>query len=227
MTLTKTRIVSALALLACAGAGSYGAFTRSVPAASSKITGDYIEARTAAVFAGACHYNGELVTTGNDAIMAWNFQSGTWHGVNLAGVRAMAVVTSGSNLGDATAARKSELLVDTSASDAQTQAVADLIRARSGRQLGTIADVRRGSIAFSDVNHHYEVSCESLGSMTVDPMPNDECCKQPNDVWYSPLNPVPNRKVGFTSLAAYTAGTIAEPWQRVEENSAFYGQFEF
>ena len=37
----------------------------------TKIAGDYVEARTASVFAGACHYNGELVTTGRDAIMAW------------------------------------------------------------------------------------------------------------------------------------------------------------
>jgi hypothetical protein len=72
--MTRTRVFSALALLACAGAASTGLLQNSSPVASSKITGDYIEARTAAVFAGACHYNGELVTTGHDAIMAWNFQ---------------------------------------------------------------------------------------------------------------------------------------------------------
>jgi hypothetical protein len=36
------------------------------------LRGDYVEVRTASVFAGACHYNGEVVTTGRDAIMAWN-----------------------------------------------------------------------------------------------------------------------------------------------------------
>ena len=60
----KIKILLSLALLTCLGS------TR--PNASSTIVGDYVEARTASVFAGACHYNGELVTTGRDAIMAWN-----------------------------------------------------------------------------------------------------------------------------------------------------------
>ena len=34
------------------------------------LRGDYVEVRTASVFAGACHYNGEVVTTGRDAMMA-------------------------------------------------------------------------------------------------------------------------------------------------------------
>ncbi len=233
-----TKTLPVLALIAGIGAISFGAIkvstspsasavSKIAPAGSTKITGDYIEARTAAVFAGGCHYNGELVTTGRDAIMAWNFQSGSWNGVSLAGVRAMAVVTSEFNLGDSNTARKSELLVDSSASPAQVQAVAGLLRARSADQLGTIAAVRTGSISFADSGHHYAVSADGFGAMTVDPMPNDECCKQPNDVWFSPLNPVPNRKVGYTQVANYTAGTIAEPWQRVDENSAFYGQFEY
>ncbi len=40
--------------------------------ANVALTGDYVEARTASVFAGACHFNGEVVTTGRDAVMAWN-----------------------------------------------------------------------------------------------------------------------------------------------------------
>jgi hypothetical protein len=36
-----------------------------------------------------------------------------------------------------------------------------------------------------------------------------------------------HRKVGYTLNAAYMAGTLADPWQRQEENSAFYGSFTF
>jgi hypothetical protein len=43
-----------------------------VPAAAGDtLTGRYVEVRTAAVFAGACHYNGEVVTRGRDAILAF------------------------------------------------------------------------------------------------------------------------------------------------------------
>src|SRR5215216_805781 len=66
--------------------------------------GDYVEVRTASVFAGAWHYNGEVVTTGRDAMMAWNVTSGKWQGVDLSGVRVMAIVSADANLGENNAA---------------------------------------------------------------------------------------------------------------------------
>src|SRR4026207_211031 len=87
------------------------------------LRGDYVEVRTASVFAGACHYNGEVVTTGRDAMMAWNVTSGRWQGVDLNGVRALAIVTADANLSDDQAARQSEVIIDAQASDAQSKAM--------------------------------------------------------------------------------------------------------
>src|SRR5260370_7828290 len=53
----------------------------------SSVKGDYVEARTASVFAGACHFNGEVVTTGQDALMAWNIQSAPSNTVALPATR--------------------------------------------------------------------------------------------------------------------------------------------
>src|ERR671939_229786 len=66
-----------------------GALAYSSHAGSTSVAGDYVEVRTASVFAGACHYNGEVVTTGRDAVMAWQFKRGQWQGTDLAGVRAL------------------------------------------------------------------------------------------------------------------------------------------
>src|SRR5271169_5191344 len=90
-------------------------------------SGDYVEARTASVFAGACHYNSELMTSGRDAIMAWNIAGGSYNGVNLAGVKVMAVVSCEDNLAEDNAARRSEIVVDDKASDAQAKAVVQAI----------------------------------------------------------------------------------------------------
>ena len=76
------------------------------------LRGDYVEVRTASVFAGACHYNGEVVTTGRDAMMAWKVTSGKWQGVDLSSVRAVAIVNSQANLSEQHAARQSEVLID-------------------------------------------------------------------------------------------------------------------
>src|ERR1044071_10092323 len=91
-------------------------------AESVSLRGDYVEVRTASVFAGACHYNGEVVTTGRDALMAWNVTSGQWQGVDLSGVRVMAIVSADVNLGEQNAARQSEIIIDSKAS--RTQALA-------------------------------------------------------------------------------------------------------
>src|SRR5947207_6678237 len=113
----KALLLSALALLV----GTQTKPASAPPAAShdNKITGDYVEVRTASVFAGACHYNGELVTTGRDALMAWSFTAGTRDGVSLAGVRVMAAISSQENLSDATAPHKARIVVDASADSAQ------------------------------------------------------------------------------------------------------------
>ncbi|MFM7281519.1 MAG: hypothetical protein ACKO32_07060, partial [Planctomycetia bacterium] len=40
------------------------------------LSGSYLEARTAAIFAGACHANGERTLEGREALCAWIFDSG-------------------------------------------------------------------------------------------------------------------------------------------------------
>src|SRR5437764_1172287 len=123
----KAIIFSLVAVLA--GARATSVSTPPAPAAAaptvSRVTGDYVEVRTASIFAGACHYNGELVTTGRDAVLAWNFTSGTWNGVDLAGLRAAAAVSSDANLGQ-DHPRKVELIVDSGATDAQASALQGL-----------------------------------------------------------------------------------------------------
>src|SRR5262245_46859992 len=99
------------------------------------LRGDYVEVRTASVFAGACHYNGEVVTTGRDAMMAWNVTSGKWQGVDLAGVRAVAIVTSEANL-SGNAARQSEIIIDSQASHVQSQAMIDALKTKYAAALG-------------------------------------------------------------------------------------------
>lgn len=221
----KTKSLTIVALLACAaGISTAAALTRNT--SDAKITGDYVEARTASVFAGACHYNGEVVSTGRDAVMAWNFTGGSFKGVSLDGVRAAAAVTSSASLGDEAGARTTELTIDSSASNAQVKAVQELIQSKLGAQLGTIVSVRRDPIRFAHTSNGYVVDAAGFASMNVEYMPDDSCCKQANFVWYNPLTPLHQRKVGFTEEASFT-GKIADRWSRYGENSAFYGTFTF
>jgi len=188
------------------------------------LRGDYVEVRTASVFAGACHYNGEVVTTGRDAMMAWNVTSGKFQGVDLAGMRAVAIVTSEANLSEDNAARSSEIILDAKASTAQSQAMLAALKQKYAGTLGNVVTVRYAPISFDHSGRSYVVAADDA-SIDVEAMPNDLCCKMPNLVWYSPLVGLENRKVGYTVRATYSGKAIATPWSRSGENSAFYGSF--
>jgi hypothetical protein len=115
-----------------------GGLVLSSKADNIQLRGDYVEVRTASVFAGACHFNGEVTTTGRDAMMAWNVSNGSWQGVNLAGVRAMAIVRAEDSLGNSNAARESQILIDSSASRAQSLALFNALKEKYASSLGKI-----------------------------------------------------------------------------------------
>src|SRR5947209_2906953 len=201
-----------------------GAALSSSRAEANNLRGDYVEARTASVFAGAGHYNGELTTTGRDALMAWNIAAGSWDGVRLAGVRALAVVGADANLVDAKAARRSELIVDSSATDAQAAALVKAFKSRYAAALGEVVGVRRAPVVFRHDAATYSVGTSSV-ALSVEAMPDNLCRRMPQLVWYEPLVPVEGRKVGYTRKATYAGGPAGDSWERAGENGAFYGSF--
>lgn len=206
---------------------SFGLIAFTPKAESAGVHGDYVEVRTASVFAGACHYNGELTTTGRDALMAWHVTSGEWNGVDLGGVRFVAVVSADENLSDANAARRSEIVINDDATHTQAAAVLDLLKSKYSGTLGQIVSVRSAPVSFSHEGKSYSVSASDVALLNIEAMPNDLCCKMPSMVWYSPLSPLENRKVGYTRKALYAGNAVGDAWQRSGENSAFYGSFSF
>jgi len=203
---------------------AFSAFGFSSKADNVSIRGDYVEVRTASVFAGACHFNGEVTTTGRDAMMAWNVTSGKWQGVDLAGVRVMAIVSAGANLSDTDSARQSEIVIDRSASRSQSMAMLNALKGKYASSLGKIVSVRSAPISFVRAGRTYSVAADDA-AIDVEAMPNDLCCKMPNLVWYAPLVSLENRKVGYTLKALYSGSAVSDPWSRSGENSAFYGTF--
>jgi hypothetical protein len=83
-------------VLALIGAGVL-TFTTSLFA--QQIRGDYVETRSADVYTGQCFANGEVNLVGNEAILAWHVQSGSWDGVPLEGLTVAAAVRAHGTLG--------------------------------------------------------------------------------------------------------------------------------
>ena len=135
------------------------------------LRGDYVEVRTASVFAGACHYNGEVVTTGRDAMMAWNVTSGKWQGVDLSGVRVMAIVSADANLAEGNAARQSEI-IDSNASGTQALAMVNALKEKYAASLGNVVEVRSAPVSFERNGRTYAVVTNEA-AINVEAMPND------------------------------------------------------
>src|SRR5688572_20398361 len=94
-----------------------------------RITGEYVEARTAEVFAGGCIMNSEAETLGRQAVMAWRITSGAFNGVTLDGLTVAAAVAGDRNLGmremggEEPTAVKAIIIVDPRATTAQRDAL--------------------------------------------------------------------------------------------------------
>ena len=85
------------ALVAAAILGLASASMRA--GSNGTISGEYVEARTAEVFAGGCIMNSEAETMGRQAVMAWKVDRGSYQGVSLDGLAVVAAVNGDRNLG--------------------------------------------------------------------------------------------------------------------------------
>jgi hypothetical protein len=221
------RTLSSVVVLGAACFGAFGAWHHLRPCAArvdEPAFGRYVEARTASVFAGACHYNGELVTAGREALLAWHFDGGAERGVDLAGLAAVAVVRAEENL-KLTEARRALVFVPAGLDAEVRDALVAAVERRAGDALGEVVDVRDAELAVRIEGETYAVSvagiAELVGSLDAD----RACCRMPQDVWYEPLVTLQARVVGRSETFAYRGADFGSTWVRHDANDAFVGRF--
>ncbi len=187
--------------------------------------GLYVEARTAAVYAGACHYGSQYTTQGRTALLGWRIEDGSFGGVSLAGVELAALVDAERNLKETEAARSSVLYVDETI-DAPTAAAAlAWLRAEHRELLGEIVAIERGTV---DVKSQHDAFALRVGErIRLDgaALPDRACCKMPYDVWYEPLVPVGERLVGCPTVFDVREDALKVRFSRPGENDVFFGRF--
>ncbi len=211
----KGSFIGALAVLVTA-AGAYAA-----PA----VTGDYVESRSANVFVGACHHEGEIQTAGKNAVLAWNIKDGEFNGVNLAGVTAVAVVAADKSLMLDDAKRISALYVSDKATAEQREALVALLKERASKALGELAGVKTAPITFDASGAIYRVNAVGVADMKIKKENGQLCCKQPYFVWGKPFIPVKDAKTGYCVGVSYKDTSLLKSWSATDQNNAFFGQF--
>jgi hypothetical protein len=196
----------------------------------ASVTGTYVEARTAEVFAGACIVNGEAATTGREALLAWKVDHGQMNGVALDGLAVVAAVASPTNLGiheiggDFTPAR-AVIYVDSRANAAQRKALVAMVRSLSGNLIGSVVEENTAPIQFVDRGHEIEVSTDALTLAVEKHMDHDPSCG--NKQWFNPLARVDQAQMGMTDQNAFTGPALCDKWSDPNKASSFFGTFSY
>ena len=195
------------------------------PATAPGLTGRYVEARTASVFAGACHYNAEYTTAGRAAVCAALFDSGRAGGVELAGLGFVALVDSSANLASGEP-RRSVVFVPRDLEPARRAALVSAVRAHGAERLGAIEEFVDAKLEIELEGDAYRVEVgEGRVRLEGAAMADRACCSMPLDVWYDPLLPIEGALVGASEVFAVGAATGRIAFERHGANDAFLGRF--
>jgi hypothetical protein len=196
----------------------------------ASVTGTYVEARTAEVFAGACVMNGEAATTGREALLAWKIDRGQVNGVSLDGLAVVAALAADTNLGiheiggESTPARAA-IYVDARANAAQRQALVAMVRSLSGNLIGTVVQETAAPIEFADNGHVITVSTDTVKLAVEKHLNHDPSCG--NKQWFNPLTKVDHAEMGNTDRNEFSAGALCTKWSDPNKRSSFFGTFSY
>lgn len=138
-----------------------------VMAGSSRIKGDYVEARNADVFTGPCFSNAQVFITGKQAVMAWKVSEGRWDGVDLKGLTIAAAVSAETTFSeDRPELAKCVLIVDERADSSQREALIKMAKALGRGRLDHVVAVRESRMVLTVEHDPATASGEAHGSIS-------------------------------------------------------------
>jgi len=199
---------------------------------AQQIRGEYIETRSADVYTGQCFANGEVNLTGEEAILAWHIQGGSWDGVPLEGLTVAAAVKARATLGDPYAnpyPAKVVMIVDEQASPQQRAALIAFAHQVGGELLRNVEQVVADPMELVVNPEHHGVALLRAGRFaTVQTRAlndTDHLCG--NEVtFYPPLTQLAHSMPAVALTDAYRGPGLGVDWESHGRRSAFVGTFE-
>jgi hypothetical protein len=215
-------------VLALIGVGVL-AFTTSLFA--QQIRGDYVETRSADVYTGQCFANGEVNLVGNEAILAWHVQSGSWDGVSLEGLTVAAAVRANGTLGDPYEnpyPAHAVLIVDEAANPQQQAALIAFAQQMGGELLGHVERVISAPMELVVNHEQHGVARLRAGQFAVVQTRgiNDKDHLCGNEVtFYPPLTELAHSMPAVALTDSYQGPGLGVDWESHGKRSAFVGTF--
>lgn len=199
---------------------------------AQQIRGDYIESRSTDVYVAQCFANGETGLTGNQALLAWHVQEGSWNGVKLDGLTIAAAVRARATLGDPYGKpypAQSVLMVDDAANAAQREALIALAKHQGGELLANIERVEYVPVIL-DVpgdpqSGHAVLRAGRLATIVTRPLNHhDHICGNETN-YYPPLTKVEHATSAVALTDEFNGDGLGSQWSTHGRRSAYIGSF--
>lgn len=207
------------------------AFAPAVATADTRVSGDYVEARTAEVFTGGCIMSSEAETIGRQAVLAWRITEGSRDGVALDGLMVVAAVSGDRNLGireiggEAPTLVRAEVIVDERATPAQRAALVGFVRDASNRLVDEIVEVRSAPIRFDSDDRIVRVSAGDASLTVQRGFEHRPGCGAMQ--WFRPFSKGTDARIGFTEAHSFSGASLGARWSHPNRRSGFVGTFQF
>jgi hypothetical protein len=206
-------------------------FVLSGAMSAQQISGDYLETRSADIYTGQCFANGEVNLVGNEAILAWHVQGGSWDGVPLEGLTVAAAVRANGTLGDPYEnpyPAKAVLLVDDQASPQQSAALVNFAKHMGGELLKNVQQVVSAPMELI-VNHeqHGSAMLRAGRFATIQTRgvgAKDHLCGN-EETFYPPLTEMAHSMPAVALTDSYRGPGLGVSWDLHGKRSAFVGTF--
>jgi hypothetical protein len=205
--------------------------TLATSAFAQQIRGDYVETRSADVYTGQCFANGEVNLVGDEAILAWHVQSGSWNGVPLDGLTVAAAVHAHATLGDPYEnpyPAQAVLLVDDQATPQQILALVAFAHQMGGELLRHADTIIPAPMELAVNPDRHGVALLRAGQFaTLQTRPvNDKDHVCGNEVtFYPPLTQLTHSMPAVALTDSYRGPGLDVDWESHGRRSAFVGTF--
>lgn len=203
-------------------------------ASAGDLKGDYLETRTCDVYTGPCFANGQAGLTGNDAIMAWSIDRGTYEGVDLAGLKVVVVTTASDTLGFGGTLIvypehiRSVVIVDQNATPRQHEALLQFA-SQYALHAGEVVKVLTAPIDMT-VDHFATIGQLAAGDyaeIVTRKLGTGDCVCSNEKTFYPPLCDVKNAAAAFTVEGHYSGPGLGTHWSNPGTRSAFVASFSY
>lgn len=196
-----------------------------------RVTGDYVEARTAEVFAGGCVMNSEAETVGRQAVMAWKIDRGSYQGVSLDGLAVVAAVNADRNLGmremggEAPQNVRAALVVDARASLAQRDALVAMARDLSKGVISDVVSITPAHISYWTDKDRIALAAPQVQLTVSKHLKHDPSCGAMQ--WFRPLTTIQQGSLGVAEAHAFSGSALGTKWSDPNKRSAFFANFTY